>query len=186
MYGRLIGISFAITGNLLTIVPEIRAVLGRLKRELLDPVLVTTNTKKSSETQTTTPEPQRPIEEIPGLLPNSTPDVLRVQPRWAHHQNWMEDFPICNYVNNIWIIFFLFRRLDPLRDIGRGDLDPLGRGGGGMIFDPFNRNPDGILPIGPDLRPLPGKFPANSLKNMICFECVQLHFYFIFFIFFSS
>lgn len=72
-------------GNLLTIVPEIKTVLGRLKRELLEPVLVLESNTKSSETQTTTPEPQRSIphiSEIPGLLPNSTPDVLRVQPRY--------------------------------------------------------------------------------------------------------
>lgn len=65
----------------MTLVPDIRAVLVRLKRELLDPVLVTTETKKSSETQTTTPEPRRRSQEILGLLPNSTPDVLRIEPR---------------------------------------------------------------------------------------------------------
>lgn len=74
-------------GNLLTIVPEIRTVLGRLKRELLDPVLVAGNTKKTSETQTSSPEPQRHrnpsvLQPIPGFLPNSTPDVLRIQPRY--------------------------------------------------------------------------------------------------------
>jgi proteasome inhibitor subunit 1 (PI31) len=30
----------------------------------------------------------------------------------------------------------LIRDRDPLHDIGRGDLDPFGRGGGGMIFTP--------------------------------------------------
>lgn len=48
------------------------------------------------------------------------------------------------------------RIIDPLRDIGRGDLDPLGRGGGGMIFNPFNNNPEAALPRGPDHNPLPG------------------------------
>lgn len=76
-------------GNLLTIVPEIRTVLGRLKRELLDPVLVAGNTKKTSETQTSSPEPQRHPNSnfpIPGFLPNSTPDVLRIQPRYLNNQ----------------------------------------------------------------------------------------------------
>lgn len=42
--------------------------------------------------------------------------------------------------------------LDPLRDIGRGDLDPFGRGGG-MIFQPdLPFRPGGIHPLGP--RPL--------------------------------
>lgn len=70
-------------GNLLTLVPDIRTVLNRLKRELLEPVIaLDSNTKKTSETQTTTPEPSRPrhIPE-PDILPHSTPDVLRVQPR---------------------------------------------------------------------------------------------------------
>lgn len=45
------------------------------------------------------------------------------------------------------------RLIDPLRDIGRGDLDPLGRGGGGMLFNPpFNNpNPPNILPRGPGM-----------------------------------
>lgn len=50
----------------------------------------------------------------------------------------------------------LFRVIDPLRDIGRGDLDPLGRGGGGMLFNPFNNQPQ-IHPRGPDNNPLRGR-----------------------------
>lgn len=82
------GINYLFLGNLTTIVPEIPVVMNRLKRELLDPVLVTGNTKKTSETQTeTTPHhPQQPIipEGIPGLLPNATPDVL---PRYITYNN---------------------------------------------------------------------------------------------------
>lgn len=72
-------------GNLLTLVPEVRAVLFRLKRELLEPVRAFDSNTKSSETQTTTPEPPR-VRSIPepDILPNSTPDVLRVQPRYVH------------------------------------------------------------------------------------------------------
>lgn len=44
---------------------------------------------------------------------------------------------------------------DPLWDIGRGDLDPLGRGGGGMLFQPdLGFRPGGFGPLGP----LPGPF----------------------------
>lgn len=73
----------AMQGNLLTLVPDIKVVLGRLKRELLEPVIAFDNNTKSSETQTTTPEPHRPNPRIPDpdILPNTTPDVLRVQPR---------------------------------------------------------------------------------------------------------
>ncbi|XP_055325227.1 proteasome inhibitor PI31 subunit-like [Sitodiplosis mosellana] len=121
-------------GNLLTLVPDVRNVLSRLKRELLEPVVAFDSNTKSSETQTTTPEPPR-LRGIPDpdILPNTTPDVLRVQPRI----------------------------IDPLRDIGRGDLDPLGRGGGGMLFNPPFNNPNqpNILPRGPDRNP-PGVIPG--------------------------
>jgi len=46
---------------------------------------------------------------------------------------------------------------DPLRDIGRGDLDPFGRGGG-MIFQPsMPFRPGGLGPLGP-LPNYPGSF----------------------------
>lgn len=73
----------AMQGNLLTLVPDIRNVLNRLKRELLEPVVALDGSTKSSETQTqtTTPEPHRRPVPNPDILPNTTPDVLRVQPR---------------------------------------------------------------------------------------------------------
>lgn len=60
----------------------------------------------------------------------------------------------------IFILFRLFHSIDdPLRNIGRGDLDPLGRGGGGMLF-----NPPG-MPFRPEIpgrpgHPLPGVIPG--------------------------
>lgn len=71
----------ALQGNLLTLVPDIRNVLNRLNRELLEPVVALDGSTKTSETQTTTPEPHRRPVPNPDILPNSTPDVLRVQPR---------------------------------------------------------------------------------------------------------
>lgn len=74
----------------------------------------------------------------------------------------------------VYIFFFVslnFRHIDPLRDIGRGDLDPLGRGGGGMLFNPFHQNPDGILPRGPDNNPLPG----NLYKFLDVFCAIYTH-----------
>lgn len=56
-------------------------------------------------------------------------------------------------------MFMLFHRiLDPLRDIGRGDLDPFGGGGGGMLFNPPFNNPNIHQPnvIG-DRNRLPGE-----------------------------
>lgn len=54
---------------------------------------------------------------------------------------------------------FFYSILDPLRSIGRRDLDPLGRDGGGMIFDPPR------MPFAPGMprhpgQPLPGVIPG--------------------------
>lgn len=58
------------------------------------------------------------------------------------------------------------RSNDPLRDLGRADLDPFSGGiGGGMIFDPLRaeRRGRGGTPFGPDGRPLPhGSVPPGA------------------------
>jgi len=57
------------------------------------------------------------------------------------------------------------RSVDPLRDIGRSDLDPFSGGvGGGMVFDPFRAGRGGgNTPFGPDGRPLPhGAVPPGA------------------------
>lgn len=69
-------------GNLLTLVPDVRSMLNRLKRELLEPVIALDSHTKTSETQTTTQEHSRRPVPDPDILPHSTPDVLRVQPRY--------------------------------------------------------------------------------------------------------
>lgn len=74
-------------GNLTTIIPEIRTVIGRLKRELLEPIRSSNSNKATTETQTTetsnNPSNMMPMMP-PGILPNSTPDVLPVHPRYIH------------------------------------------------------------------------------------------------------
>lgn len=55
--------------------------------------------------------------------------------------------------------------IDPLRDIGRGDLDPLGRGGGGMLFNPPFNNPNIMQPRGPGRNPLPGTLFVINLER---------------------
>lgn len=47
-----------------------------------------------------------------------------------------------------------------MRDIGRGDLDPLGRGGGGMLFNPPGMPFQPPLPGVPGRNPLPGVIPG--------------------------
>lgn len=49
---------------------------------------------------------------------------------------------------------------DDLRDIGRGDLDPFGRGGG-MIFQPAPFGPGGIRPLGGFHPRVPGGLPPG-------------------------
>lgn len=58
------------------------------------------------------------------------------------------------------------RAVDPLRDLGRSDLDPFSGGvGGGMLFDPLRVGRGGgpAAPFGPDGRPLPrGAVPPGA------------------------
>jgi len=57
------------------------------------------------------------------------------------------------------------RSNDPLRDLGRSDLDPFSGGlGGGMVFDPMRADRrGGATPFGPDGRPLPhGAVPPGA------------------------
>jgi len=57
------------------------------------------------------------------------------------------------------------RSVDPLRDLGRSDLDPFSGGmGGGMVFDPLRAGRGGgNTPFGPDGRPLPpGAVPPGA------------------------
>lgn len=51
---------------------------------------------------------------------------------------------------------FIHRVTDPLRDIGRGDLDPFGQGGG-MLFNPPGRP---FNPMGGLHGPIPGHIPG--------------------------
>lgn len=73
---------------------------------------------------------------------------------------------------------FEYRIIDPLRDIGRGDLDPLGRGGGGMLFNPPFNNPN-IFPRGPDRNPLPG-LKTMKLLFFLCLK-YEINLYDLFF-----
>jgi len=110
-------------GNIKTMIPEITTLLDKAKNELVDPVF----TGNTTEVQTQT-----------------SPNTSR------RHQSRSNDPLIIRGPRNS----FEPRSpiVDPLRDIGRGDLDPLGRGGGGMLF------PGPGIPGGP-LRGI-GSFPG--------------------------
>lgn len=81
--------------------------------------------------------------------PETTNDPLRVLPE-------LRSAPRYSQEDN-------HRRIDPLWDIGRGDLDPFGRGGG-MIFSPPNFQ-GGIGPMRPPGHPPGARFdPINPLN----------------------
>lgn len=109
-----------VRGPLPTIMPGLQDVLERLRKEILEPIH--SNPPKTAETQTTTTRPV-PLSTTP---PNQTyfPPLAR--------------YPID-----------LRDPSDPLRNIGRGDLDPFGHGGGMLFNPPMNFPPVGGLgPLG--------------------------------------
>ncbi|EDW32926.1 GL10241 [Drosophila persimilis] len=129
----------AVNGNITTLVPTASEVVDRIRKELLDPVF--NGNSREVTTQTIT-ETQR----------SSAPDPLRIGPP-RHGGSFMpggyEPRPF------------------GFPDIGRGDLDPLGRGGPGNLF-PFPSHPgmpgNGISyprfdPFGPIDPNLPNRGP---------------------------
>lgn len=107
-------------GPLVEIMPDIQDILERLRKELLEPIQ--SNPPRTIETQTTENRPAtEPIPSNPLFYPPQGRFPLNDRP------DLMAD------------------PMNPLRDIGRGDLDPFGRGGG-MLFNP-PMNPPG--PLGP-------------------------------------
>lgn len=110
----------ALKGSMLSMVPEAAAVLDRVRKELLVPVFK--SNKKDGETQTKKePEKNDRVDVRPS-------NPLLVGPRFG---------PVA-------------MGSDPLGvgNVGRGDLDPFGRGGG-MIFEP----PGGFNPLANLRRP---------------------------------
>ncbi|XP_037903636.1 proteasome inhibitor PI31 subunit isoform X2 [Hermetia illucens] len=108
-------------GPLPVMIPTVNLILDRMKRELLDPVF--SGSKKEMETQTEAARARSRSPPVPTILPEARfpPDPLAIPRSMSDNTT----------------------RRDPLRDVGRGDLDPLGRGGGGMIFTPPG------MPFGP-------------------------------------
>lgn len=110
-------------------ITDSEALIKRIESEIVDPVVKKTERKKKVEAT---------------VNPNPEPNPLLVQPPRFGNPN-----PYCDNGRG------LIRDRDPLRDIGRGDLDPFGRGGG-MIFQPdMPFRPGGFGPLGP-LPGLPG------------------------------
>lgn len=107
-------------GSITTLIPEVATVLNRIRKELLEPVFETN--KKDGETQTKK-EPEK-TDRVDVRLAN--PLLIGQGPRLPAGMN-----------------------SDPF-GVGRGDLDPFGRGGG-MIFEP----PGGFNPLADLRRPGP-------------------------------
>lgn len=110
----------ALKGSISTLVPEVATVLDRVRRELLVPVFE--SNKKDGETQTKKePEKTERVDVRPA-------NPLLVGPRFGPGSVGSDPLGVGS--------------------VGRGDLDPFGRGGG-MIFEP----PGGFNPLANLRRP---------------------------------
>ncbi|KAL1139625.1 hypothetical protein AAG570_006605 [Ranatra chinensis] len=134
----------SLKGSIGELVPSYDGVLRRVKKELLEPVEVSSSASKEATTQTKESQAaglrrqSQPGRVQPSPLPTSP---LLVQP--PHHR------PMPAGIDPIW---------DPLR-VGQSDLDPLGRGGG-MIFNPFQPHGHGIPDPGLGV---PGGLPRGAV-----------------------
>ncbi|XP_014282723.1 proteasome inhibitor PI31 subunit [Halyomorpha halys] len=120
----------ATSGPLATLIPSHEQVMKKIQQEFIAPM--GNGNKKEATTQAcamgtgrTPADLRRPYVEPTNPLyvgPSGPggPIPIRPDPFWADPER------------------------DPLR-VGQSDLDPLGRGGGGMIFNPFNNQPGGGL-----------------------------------------
>ncbi|OXU22164.1 hypothetical protein TSAR_000639 [Trichomalopsis sarcophagae] len=141
-----------IQGSLETMIPTYDTLLNLLKKELVEPVYTGTGREVSTQTSESErpgrinyddplrvgasgPTPPRP----PGSLIPGRP----LSPDRFNHA------PYCDRY-----------RPNPL-EIGRNDLDPFSRGGGGMIFDPFAQR-RGPQPPFPGLG-VPGRLPPGAV-----------------------
>lgn len=117
----------SLCGGIRMMVPQINEILDRFQRELIDPVFP--GNRKAVTTQT--------------HCLQTSENRQRIFPR-----NFSSDTTGINRTSGQPSGF------DPLRDVGRGDLNPLGRGsGGGMIFSP------------PSLNPFAGNLGPNSFPD---------------------
>ncbi|XP_055386515.1 proteasome inhibitor PI31 subunit [Condylostylus longicornis] len=94
----------SLDGNIKTMIPEISELTDRIKNELVNPVFSGATTEQTTQTS-----PNNSRRSSNSRIPES--GILP-------HRGIQGRMP----------------GIDPLRDIGRGDLDPLNRGGGGMLF----------------------------------------------------
>ncbi|XP_058460411.1 proteasome inhibitor PI31 subunit [Malaya genurostris] len=118
----------AVKGSATTMITELPSVLDRIRMQLLVPVFE--SNKKDGETQTaqSSKEPVKTERE---------PSSLIIGPRLPGRLPGSDPLGVGN--------------------VGRGDLDPFGRGGGGMIFEP----PGGFNPLGNLRQPGPfGNIPG--------------------------
>ncbi|PSN43741.1 Proteasome inhibitor PI31 subunit [Blattella germanica] len=124
-------------GDIGTLIPTYNAVVRTIDRDLVQPVVTGKNRETSTQTVQESTTERGPSTRY---IDDEYDNPLRIgQPRGpAGPIDW-----------------------DPLRDpfaVGRSDLDPLSRGGGGMIFNPFGQG--GIRDPGAGI---PGGLPRGSI-----------------------
>ncbi|KAK6619643.1 hypothetical protein RUM43_012400 [Polyplax serrata] len=151
-------------GNINTIMPDNKNVLSILRKELIEPVFIST-THSATGTQTTEKRKSSPPSETrqDPFSPDATnplADPLSVPIRRPVPSPLMD--PLC---------CFAVTRTNPIRDpmsVGVSDLDPFSTGvGGGMLYDPLNprpeRNIDPFVPGPSNPRGLPrGAVPPGA------------------------
>ncbi|XP_052097246.1 proteasome inhibitor PI31 subunit-like isoform X1 [Mytilus californianus] len=114
--------------------------LGKLTKQLKKDIIdeITKSPKSGSSSEPSSSRPQR------SRLHDDDHDPLRVPPRHPHRQ------PVPGWTDPD----------DPF-SVGRGDLDPFGRTGGGMVFDPFH--PGGRRGRPDPSAGLPGRLPRGAV-----------------------
>ncbi|XP_058831488.1 proteasome inhibitor PI31 subunit [Topomyia yanbarensis] len=105
----------AVKGSVTTLISELSTVLDRIRTQLLVPVFESNKKDGGTQTAQTSKEPDRTERE---------PSSLLIGPRLPGRLPGSGTLGVGS--------------------VGRGDLDPFGRGGGGMLFEP----PGGFNPLG--------------------------------------
>ncbi|XP_003706872.2 proteasome inhibitor 31 kDa [Megachile rotundata] len=132
-------------GPLESLISSHQSVINIIQKDLIDPLLPGNTIDNSTQTGAINRE-ERNIEI------DRSPDPLRVGPAIRPSS--------------------VPHRWDPLADpssVGGADLNPFGRGGGGMIYDPFStlRNP--VNPLRPALG-VPGRLPPGAVPPHARFD----------------
>lgn len=118
-------------GSLETLMPGYQTVINVIESDLISPIYRNRSENSTQTSQLTSEERNTDL----GLYGPPVPDQPPIAPNWNPYRG--------------------------LRDVGGQDIDPLGRIGGGMLFDPLRPRPS--LPREPGGLGVPGRLPPGSV-----------------------